>query len=105
MSLTKTSDTEAMEHIQLILDGNEWKVSDLGKIAAIVNDTGRGIAEPGEHTREDLIELIREDFLEAFAKDDRGLLEFMDNGFKGFDNMSYSELLLDAANNGLIETD
>jgi hypothetical protein len=61
MTMTKITDTEAMNRIHQLLDGTEWDSDTTQEIALVVRATEREIAEPGEYTREQLIELLHED--------------------------------------------
>jgi hypothetical protein len=45
--MVRPSDAEAMDAIQRLLDGREWRLEDLDDIADVVRATGRPVREPG----------------------------------------------------------
>ena len=98
----KLSGTEAMNQIHHILDGNAWNSDTQQCIANLVLDTGREIYPcEGDYDREELIELIMDDWAESSTA--KELIPLLKEGCKGLANMSYSELLKQAQDAGLID--
>lgn len=92
------SDSEAMQRIHMILDtGEEFDVDTLDDIADVVRQTGRDITDPDDAplTRDELIERLTRDYLNTSSSEaGPGFVKhILNNGYKGFISMTYSELL------------
>lgn len=101
----KISDTTAMGLIQRELESGEWCPETTQSISDIVELTGRGITEMDDqiHTREALIELLTKDWIRSVQDNQEWVWSFLAIGHKGYDNMSYSELLKEAQDAELID--
>ena len=65
--------------------------------------TGREISEQGNLSRDELEDLLTQDWIRSVQDNQEWVPSFLAEGFKGFDHMSYAELLKDARDNGLTE--
>lgn len=102
----RLSDTEAMNLIHVKLESTEWSSDTPDNIAHIVRSTGRVPAEQDvEPTREELIDLLTDDWEQTLRGCAGAAADILVNGFKGYGSMNHAELLTEASDGELLDNE
>lgn len=102
----KLSDTEAMNLIHVELESTEWSSDTPDNIADIMRATGRVLAEEDvEPTREELIDLLTDDWEQTLRGCAGAAADILVNGFKGYGSMNHAELLKESSDAGLLDNE